>query len=128
MLGDSKIMPTIAVKDLAVARQFYEGILGLRIREEPSQAPIVIYDSSDGLQLYETAMAGTNKATYVTWEVSDIVAAVDGLKERGVAFEHYPDIPQVRLDGDVHYWDDESAAWFQDPDGNMLCLHGRHVS
>jgi hypothetical protein len=27
------------------------------------------------------------------------------------------------LEGDVHVLDGEKAAWFKDPDGNILCLH-----
>lgn len=125
MLGSALVIPTIAVKDLEEARQFYEDVLGLEVKEEMPEAQLVVYSSGPGaVQVYASDAAGTNKATYATWEVDDIESAVDDLKSKGVEFEHYPDMPDARLEGDVHVWDNEKAAWFKDPDGNILCLHG----
>ena len=31
MLGDKDVIATVAVKDLEVARRFYEGVLGLKV-------------------------------------------------------------------------------------------------
>lgn len=123
-LSDCEAMPTIAVKDLATARDFYEGTLGLTVRQEMPEAQLVVYKSGNGaVQVYQTESAGTNKATYATWEVSDIQATAVALREKGVEFEHYPDMPGATLEGDVHSWSGEKAAWFKDPEGNMLCLH-----
>jgi predicted lactoylglutathione lyase len=44
---------------------------------------------------------------------------VEQLKAKGVTFEHY-DMPGVELQGDVHVMGDMHAAWFKDPDGNIL--------
>jgi len=124
MLGNANAIPTIAVKDLSAARQFYETVLGLELEREKPEAQLVLYKSGSGLvQVYVSATAGSNQSTYVTWEVSDIEAAVDELKSKGVSFEHYQDMPGVSLEGDIHVWPDEKAAWFKDPDGNVLCLH-----
>jgi catechol 2,3-dioxygenase-like lactoylglutathione lyase family enzyme len=123
MLGDNDVMPTIGVSDLAVARQFYELMLGLTPAYENSEAGIVCYRSGNGLvQIYKTDNAGTNKATYASWEVDDVAAAVDNLKAKGVKFERY-DMPDTEHDGDLHIWGEDIAAWFKDPDGNVLCLH-----
>jgi len=43
------------------------------------------------------------------------------LKSKGVTFEHY-DMPDTRLEGDVHVFGDLRVAWFKDPDGNILNL------
>lgn len=124
MLGDAKVFATVAVIDLDLARPFYEKTLGLPVVDEDDDIRVVIYGSeANGLQVYETANAGTNQATYVTWEVDDIDQVVHGLRDKGVRFEHYPDMPGVQLDGDVHRWGEEEAAWFRDPDGNILCVH-----
>ena len=126
MLGDYNAVPTIAVKDLATARHFYEDVLGLAVQETNEQAQLVMYASgSSALQVYASATAGSNQSTYATWEVPDIEALVDELSAKGVQFEHYPDMPGVQLEGHVHIWSTERAAWFKDPDGNILCAHSR---
>ena len=43
------------------------------------------------------------------------------VRERGVAFEHY-DMPGINWDGDVMVAGPMKAAWFKDPDGNILCM------
>ena len=125
MLGNSNVTPTIAVKDLALARQFYETVLGLEVERERPEAQLVLYKVGNGeLQVYASPTAGSNQSTYATWEVSDIESAVEDLKSKGVVFEHYDGMPGASLEGDIHVWPDEKAAWFKDPDGNILCLHG----
>jgi hypothetical protein len=46
---------------------------------------------------------------------------VRALKGKGITFEHY-EFPDVRHEGDVHVMGDMRAAWFKDPDGNILAL------
>ncbi|HSX30729.1 MAG TPA: VOC family protein [Candidatus Saccharimonadales bacterium] len=113
--------PTIGVKDLETATGFYGGVLGLKVVEENPY--VILYKSGDGMvQVYKTDLAGTNKATYVTWTVDDIDAEVAELKGKGVTFEQY-DMPGVTRQGDVHIMENEKSAWFKDPDGNILCIH-----
>jgi catechol 2,3-dioxygenase-like lactoylglutathione lyase family enzyme len=124
MLGNSNATPTVAVEDLEAARRFYETVLGLEVKEELPEMQTIVYKSGTGeLQVYVSDTAGSNKSTYATWEVDDVAVVAAELKARGAQFEHYPDMPDTKLDGDVHVWGDKSAAWFKDPDGNILCLH-----
>jgi catechol 2,3-dioxygenase-like lactoylglutathione lyase family enzyme len=122
MLRDTDAMATIAVKDIEVARRFYEGTLGLEPRggEEPG---VRAYRSGASTVLvYESRYAGTNKATAATWAVGDeLEAIVRALKAKGVAFEHY-DLPNTTRQGDVHVAGKTRVAWFQDPDGNILSI------
>jgi len=53
--------------------------------------------------------------------VDDVDAAVETLRGKRVVFEHY-DMPGMKLEGDVHVMDGMRAAWFKDPDGNVLCV------
>lgn len=121
MLGDKEAIATIAVKDLKTAKKFYEGTLGLKAT--PSQEPEVLnYKSGKTpLLVYKSQFAGTNKATAVTWTVDDTEAVVKDLKAKGVAFEHY-DMPGMTRKGDVHVAGKTKAAWFKDPDGNILAV------
>jgi catechol-2,3-dioxygenase len=122
LLGTKDVTATIAVKNLGVAKKFYEGILGLTPMGTPEPS-VAGYKSGDSTVLvYESQFAGTNKATAATWVVGDdIQALVQALKAKGVVFEHY-DMPGMKQDGDIHVTGRTKAAWFKDPDGNILAL------
>lgn len=117
MLSREKAYPTVAVRDMAVARKFYEETLGLKEFSSEGRG-FVAYGTKDSLLfVYKSQFAGNNKATVVTWIVDDVERAVAELKGRGVSFEHY-DMPGMTLVGDVHVGR-VRVAWFKDPDGNL---------
>lgn len=122
MLGDWDAQATLAVKDLKVARPFYEDLLGLK--PLPGDQPSVQgYQAGRSMILvYESDFAGTNKATALTWALGEAFdAAVETLKAKGVVFEKY-DLPAMRHDGVVHVAGGMRVVWFKDPDGNVLSL------
>jgi catechol 2,3-dioxygenase-like lactoylglutathione lyase family enzyme len=121
MLADNDAVATIAVKDLKAAKKFYGDTLGLK--PTPVQEPEVLnYKSGNSTVLvYKSQFAGSNKATSVTWIVDDVERTVKDLKAKGVAFEHY-DFPGMTRKGDVHIAGKSKAAWFKDPDGNILAV------
>jgi catechol 2,3-dioxygenase-like lactoylglutathione lyase family enzyme len=125
MLGDKPAAATLAVKDMDTARDFYENTLGLTEMEGGSDDPdAVMYRSGPSVVLvYESSYAGTNQATAASWAVGDdFDSIVEGLSGKGVTFEHYDDLPGTTREGDVHMLGDFKAAWFKDPDGNILNL------
>jgi catechol 2,3-dioxygenase-like lactoylglutathione lyase family enzyme len=124
MLEDKEPMATIAVKDLGVAKKFYEGTLGLK-PEDGQEPEVVTYKNGHSKVLvYKSQFAGTNRATALTWAVgNDVPALVRTLKDKGVKFEHY-DIPGLTREGDVHIGPTMKTAWFKDPDGNILSIVG----
>ena len=124
MLGNNDAIATIAVKKVAAAKHFYEGKLGLTPGRS-EEASVLSYKSGGSLILvYESQFAGTNQATAVTWIVDDVEAEVRDLKAKGIAFEHY-DFPGTTRQGDVHVAGSRKAAWFKDPDGNILAVVNR---
>lgn len=125
MLGATSVDATIAVKDISVARKFYEGVLGLQ-RYPIDDGGVVRYKSgSSNILVYESQYAGTNRATAATWVVGeDLPGLVRSLKQKGVTFEHY-DFDGAKLEGDVHIMGETKAAWLKDPDGNILALVSR---
>jgi catechol 2,3-dioxygenase-like lactoylglutathione lyase family enzyme len=122
MLADKTVMATIPVKDLAAARKFYEGTLKFKKVEEEGDEVITFQSGKSEIMVYRSKFAGSNKATAATWVVGDeIDDIVKELKTKGVPFEHY-DMPGMKQQGDLHVADGMKAAWFKDPDGNILAL------
>ncbi len=122
MLGGKDAAATLAVSDLQRARDFYENTLGLTPVQEPPGG--ILYKSGNSVVLvYPSEYAGTNQATAASWAVGDdFDAVVEELKSKGVTFEHYGDLPDTTLEGDVHLSGEFKAVWFKDPDGNILNL------
>lgn len=120
MLGNKDAVANLAVRDLQVARKFYEGTLGLKQVDAEGDELIVYQSGRSTLNVYRSKEAGTNKATAVTWTLGeDVDRVVQELKARGVKFEHY-DMPDMKREGDVYIGGDMKVAWFKDPDGNIL--------
>jgi catechol 2,3-dioxygenase-like lactoylglutathione lyase family enzyme len=122
MLADKDVIATVAVKDLEVARKFYEGKLGLKVTNKEGSEAITFQSGRSALIVYRSQYAGTNKATALNWRVGDSIdTEVAALREKGVSFEHY-DMPGMTLQGDVHVMGKMKSAWFKDPDGNIIAL------
>jgi len=124
MLGDNDAIATIPVKDIDSARDFYEGKLGLMAGPSREEGVLTCKSGTSSVLVYESQYAGTNEATAATWAVDDVDGTVRDLKQKGVTFEHY-DLPNTKLRGDVHVSGSMKAAWFKDPDGNILALVSR---
>ena len=120
MLGNKDAMATIAVKDIAIAKKFYEEKLGLHALESAQEGVLSYQSGKTVMVVYVSQYAGTNRATSATWAVGDDFDSImQTLKAKGVTFEHY-DLPGLVREGDVHVAGTFKGAWFKDPDGNIL--------
>jgi catechol 2,3-dioxygenase-like lactoylglutathione lyase family enzyme len=124
MLSDHPVHATVATGDLAQARKFYEETLGLKV--EPGQESeeegggLMFRSGSTQLLVYESQFAGKGEQTVATWLVNDFDAVAADLRSRGITFEQY-DLPGVKTDAEgIVSGDGFKAAWFKDPDGNIL--------
>jgi catechol 2,3-dioxygenase-like lactoylglutathione lyase family enzyme len=125
MLQNRDAVANVAVRDLTVARRFYEGTLGFEPIDREGDEVVVYRSGNTRFNVYRSQYAGTNKATAVTWAVGEAIDdLVRELKANGVVFEHY-DMPGLTLDGDIHVGGGMSVAWFKDPDGNLLNIISR---
>ena len=108
---------------MEAARSFYEKKLGL-MPASTGDEYVQLYKAGNSLiEVYKSDFAGTNKATAMTWGVGNkIEEEVRSLREKGIEFEHY-EMPATRIEGDIHIMPYMKAAWFKDPDGNIICLH-----
>ena len=105
----------IPVTDMKRAREFYEGVLGLRVSGEMMSGQWVEYDL--GNNTLAVASVGpqwipSDQGTGAALEVEDFDAAVQSLKERGVSFA-------VEAYESPCCW----MAIIQDPDGNNIVIH-----
>lgn len=122
MLSNAPVTTMLPVKDLSRARAFYEGKLGLKpVGLRPDGK--FTYDCG-GATLALIPKEGGTKAdhTAVSFRVPDIAASIAELERAGVRFEDY-DFPGLKTVGHVCVLGAEKAAWFLDPEGNILCLH-----
>jgi catechol 2,3-dioxygenase-like lactoylglutathione lyase family enzyme len=120
MLQQSPLYAYIPARDLARARQFYEGKLGFKPRAETAGGVHYDFGGGTGAFLYPTPNAGSSQASQAFWQVADIRKEVTELKRRGVVFEDY-DIPGKDADGIVT-GGGAMAAWFKDSEGNIMAV------
>jgi catechol 2,3-dioxygenase-like lactoylglutathione lyase family enzyme len=122
MLAENKATSGFAVADLEAARKFYEGTLGLTVEvlsEEHGVAKLSLAGGGEVL-MYLSADMHPASYTMLNFEVDDIDAAVDGLVERGVAFERYDGFDQDEKG--VARGPGPQIAWFTDPSGNVISV------
>ena len=120
MLSDKQTYATIPVSNLDRAREFYEATLGLR-PALVTEGGVMYASGSSQFFVYPSRYRASGH-TQMSWLVSDIKVAVDGLRAKGVEFEEY-DITGVEMvDGIAHSGPEVWTAWFKDPDGNLLGL------
>ena len=121
MFTNTKAYSGFAVDDLGKAQSFYAETLGLRTTRQDPMPLLTLHLAGDRDTLvYEKP--GFEPATYtiLNFEVDDVEAAVDGLRERGVEMERYDDYPQDSKG--IMRGDGPDIAWFKDPAGNILSV------
>ena len=112
-----------AVTDMAKARAFYEGVLGLQpttffgeAGDESQWTEYEIGDTAFSLGRH-AAFSPSPTGASVAFEVEDFDAAVQRLRDAGVAFKIEPmHTPVCQM------------TMVLDPDGSAVCIHQRHAS
>lgn len=122
MLGQSQLTTIVPVVDVDRARRFYEEKLGLAPGERSAGGGVRYRTGAGSFELSPRKEPARNPYTVMSFEVSDVVREVKDLASRGVAFEDY-DLPDLKTVEHVCVLGSEKAAWFKDPDGNILCVH-----
>lgn len=105
-----------AVTNMARAKKFYEGLLGLKPARVFSKN-FIEYDIGKGTLVVACSpkmWPPSRKGTCATLEVVDFDAALDYLKKKKIKFAVGPaEFPTCRM------------LAIRDPDGNMIALHQR---
>jgi catechol 2,3-dioxygenase-like lactoylglutathione lyase family enzyme len=122
MLRSDQVTVMLPVKDLERARRFYEKGLGLAPGGLKPDGKFVYRLGGTEIALFPREGGTKAEHTAVSFRVADIAKAVKDLQARGVQFADY-DLPGLKTVDHVCVLGSEKAAWFQDPEGNILCLH-----
>jgi catechol 2,3-dioxygenase-like lactoylglutathione lyase family enzyme len=121
---DCRVGATVPVTDMARAKEFYEGQLGLSGGVERGDGG-VSYDCDAGTRLHvypSPDNAGKSDGTLAAFQTDDVEGVVDELASSGVSFEQY-DTDQIKTnEKGIAELGDVEGAWFKDPDGNTLAI------
>jgi len=112
----------LPVKDMDRARRFYGEALGLDAVGGKPDGKFVYRCGGTEIALFPKPEGTKAEHTALSFKVDDIAAAIDQLKARGVRFADY-DFPGLKTEHHVCVLGAEKAAWFEDTEGNILCLH-----
>jgi catechol 2,3-dioxygenase-like lactoylglutathione lyase family enzyme len=117
MLSDHVAYATIPTQDVERLRRFYEDVLGFRVMEETPAG--IYYGAAAGTLFAVTRSSGkaSGSHTQMAFRVIDLAALVADLRGRGVVFEEYETPRTVDGIADLPVG---RAAWFRDPDGNLI--------
>lgn len=113
-----------SVDDLAKAKAFYDGVLGVKIEDMggvglklhlPGGGTVFVYSKPDHQPATYTVL------NFVT---DDIDAAVEELSGKGVMFERYEGTHQddKGITRGIAAHQGPDIAWFKDPAGNILAI------
>jgi catechol 2,3-dioxygenase-like lactoylglutathione lyase family enzyme len=119
MLTHTGAFSGFSTDDIAAARSFYAGTLGIELKEDEGMLNLEL---AGGHRVLIYPKDDHRAATYtvLNFEVADIDAAVDELADAGVELARYPGSPQDER-GIVREWG-PPIAWFTDPAGNILSV------
>jgi len=120
MLAGKNIIGFIPSVDKSKARAFYEGVLGLEVKEEDAFAIVLDANGTD-IRLVDVGAYTPFHFTILGWAVEDITATVSEMRAKGVEFETYDGMDHDEL-GIWTAPDGARVAWFKDIDGNVLSV------
>ena len=121
-LIDCEVTCMLPVRDLDRARTFSEACLGLTPQGLRPDGKFTYRLGGTTLALFPKPEGTKAEHTALSFRVPRIEPAVATLKARGVRFADY-DYPGLKTVNHVCVLGSEKAAWFEDTEGNILCIH-----
>jgi catechol 2,3-dioxygenase-like lactoylglutathione lyase family enzyme len=126
MLDASKAYSGFAVDDVQKAKDFYGKTLGLEITELDVGQPeplLALHVGDRRILAYPKPDIAPANYTMLNFPVDDVEATVDDLVAKGIEFERYDGFEQDEK-GIDRSGPAGGIAWFKDPAGNILAVHG----
>lgn len=123
MFNPVKGFSGFTTNDIGATKEFYTNALGLQVMSEEMGLTLAVPGGGQ-LFIYEKENHQPAAFTIFNLVVTDIDAAVEALRGKGVEFEHYgfegqDDSGVMR--GLAHQQGPD-IAWFKDPAGNILAV------
>lgn len=122
----SGITAALPAQDLDRAKNFYVEKVGLRAVESgflearDGQVGLTVGDGTNWLFVYPAQARSPGHFTQAVIQVTDVRAAVEEMRGRGVEFEEY-DTPETRTEGGIAQMPGGGeGAWFKDSEGNLV--------
>jgi catechol 2,3-dioxygenase-like lactoylglutathione lyase family enzyme len=125
MLENSKAYSGFAVDDPQKAKDFYGETLGLKASflDEDNELLQLDLGADRPVLIYKKPDFTPATYTILNFPVTDVEKAVDVLSAKGVTFERYEGFDQDEK-GIDRSGPAGGIAWFKDPAGNILSVHG----
>lgn len=120
MLKVKDAFSSFSVTDIETAREFYQNILGLKVKDGimglleihvGKGQPVIIYPKADHVPA---------SFTVLNLQVDDVDKSVDALNASNIAMEHYEGFEMDERG--ISRRRGPAIAWFKDPFGNILSL------
>lgn len=124
MFSAKAVFSGFSVDDLARAKEFYTGILGLKVEDEQMGLTLGL-PGGGKLFVYEKGDHQPASFTILNLVVDNIDEAVDELAGAGVQFEHYDGEIKTDAKGIARGKEQNMGpdiAWFKDPAGNFISV------
>lgn len=118
----TEVTCVLPVKEMARTRQFYEKSLGLQPIGDKPDGKFIYRCGGTEIALFPKPEGTKAQHTALSFRVENITDAIAQLESQGVSFADY-DLPGLQTIGHVCVLGAEKAAWFEDTEGNILCLH-----
>lgn len=124
MLTHAPATTVLPVVDIERARRFYQDKLGLTPEGARPDGRIVFRCGGGATLALTPKPEGTKVSQHaaLSFHVKDLEAEIRDLESRGVVFSDY-DLPGLKTVNHICVTPSEKAAWFRDPEGNILSLH-----
>lgn len=123
MLEKATSFSSFSVNDINTAQEFYEKVLGLKVKKHEAMGLEVFTAGTSGIFVYPKKDHKPATFTVLNFIVEDLDNEVYELTKKGVKFEQY-DMEYIKTNekGIAEQGEDRKMAWFKDPAGNIFGL------
>lgn len=122
MLTESTITTMLPVTDSERAGHFYADSLGLKQTGKGEDGTLYFGAGAGSIGLRAMPAGAQSENTALSFEVTDLEGEIQALESRGVRFQDF-ELEGLKTVAHIAELGNERAAWFNDSEGNVLCLH-----
>ncbi len=121
VLSHAPCTAVLSCTNIKRAHEFYVNKLGLSVVQKEPDALRLQAGNGTNLFLYQREAPPKAENTVAGFSVPNIRDAVKQLRANGIVFEEY-DFPGLKTVDGIATTNGVQAAWFKDPDGNILAI------